>query len=177
MLAMVAFMTLAVSQKAQAIEDPNPKGTIVIGVRGGVLPGFGGNVVADYTLINSWWKGHFTVGAYAGFNSRHHHEDFITYSYRSNFMNFAVMPRATYGLNITDKFEVHAGVMLGVNYQINTWKYDNSFSEDVTHTYVNFAHGELAGVRYMFTDNIGVEAEFIWTTYQNYFNVGLTIKL
>ena len=36
MLAMVAFMTLAVSQKAQAIEDPNPKGTLVIGVRGGV---------------------------------------------------------------------------------------------------------------------------------------------
>ena len=32
MLALVAFMTLAVSQKAQAIEDPNPKGTLVIGV-------------------------------------------------------------------------------------------------------------------------------------------------
>jgi len=161
MLAMVAFMTLAVSQKAQAIEDPNPKGTIVIGVRGGVLPGFGGNVVADYTLINSWWKGHFTVGAYAGYNYSH-----ILY----NVSNVSVMPRATYGLNITDKFEVHAGVMAG--YCFRHWHESVVVDPNEHH----FAHGELAGVRYMFTDNIGAEAELIYTGYMNYFNVGLTFK-
>ncbi len=177
MLAMVAFMTFAVSQKAQAIEDPNPKGTMVIGVRGGFYPGFGGNVVADYTLINSWWKGHFTVGAYAGYNTRSYHYDYTYYSYTSRYSNIAVMPRATYGLNLTKKFEVHAGVMLGVNYQIDKWVYDGGYSANETHNHFYFAHGEFAGVRFMFTDKIGVEAEVVYSGYQSYFNAGLTIKL
>ncbi len=177
MLAMVAFMTLAVSQKAQAIEDPNPKGTLVIGVRGGGLPRFGGNVVADYTLINSWWKGHFTVGAYAGFNIRSYHYNELLYNYTSRDMHFAVMPRATYGLNITKKFEVHAGVMLGADIELDRWKYENGYSDPVSHTYYHFDHGEFVGARYMFTDKIGVEAEVIYSFYQTYFNAGLTIKL
>ena len=41
MLAMVAFMTLAMSQKTYAIEDPNPKGTVAIGAHVGFLPGIG----------------------------------------------------------------------------------------------------------------------------------------
>lgn len=176
MLAMVAFMTLAVSQKAQAIEDPNPKGTLVIGVRGGFYPGFGANVVGDYTLVDSWWKGHFTVGGYVGFNHRHYHYDYVGYSYRSNYMNFAVMPRVTYGLNITKEFEVHAGVMLGVNYQRNNWVYDGGYAEDEHHNHIYFSHGEIAGARYMFTEQFGAEVELVYSGYQSYFNAGVTFK-
>ena len=64
MLVMVAFMTLAMSQTAQAIENPNAKGSSVLGIHAGYYPGFGFNATYDYTLINSWWKGHFTVGGY-----------------------------------------------------------------------------------------------------------------
>jgi len=173
MLAMVAFMTLAVTQKAQAIEDPNPKGTLIVGVRGGVYPGFGGNVVADYTLINSWWKGHFTVGAYAGYNTRAYHWTYYT----SRYSNIAVMPRATYGLNITDKFEVHAGVMLGMNFQLDRWVYDSPGISNESYSHFYFAHGEVVGARYMFTDKIGAEVELVYSGYQSYFNAGLTFKL
>ena len=166
MLAMVAFMTFAMSQKAQAIEDPNPKGTLVIGIRGGLYPGFGANVVGDYTLVDSWWKGHFTVGAYAGFNSR-------TYGYESyhwTYANFAVMPRVTYGLNITKDFEAHAGVMAGMcftHWPSNYYDNNNEF---------HFIHGELIGARYMFTEKFGAEVELIYTGYMSYLNAGLTLK-
>jgi hypothetical protein len=178
MLALVAFMTLAVSPKAHAIEDPNPKGTLVAGARFGIIPGFGANVVGDYTLVDSWWKGHFTVGGYFGFNnSRYHYDDLGYNSYRSNFINFALMPRVTYGLNITKDFEVHVGVMLGANYQIHKSVYDNGYTPDARHTRWYFSHGEAVGARYFFTDTFGVEAEFIYTGYQNYINVGVTFKL
>ena len=167
MIAMVAFMTLAMSQKAQAIEDPNPKGTKIVGIRAGYYPGFGANVVGDYTLVDSWWKGHFTVGGYLGFNSR-------TYGYETyhwNYSNFAVMPRATYGLNITKEFEVHAGVMAGLC--LSHWPSDYTGKKNEIH----FIHGELVGCRYMFTPKFGVEAELIYTGYMSYFNAGITLKL
>lgn len=177
MLAMVAIMTLAVSQKAQAIEDPNPKGTFVLGIRGGLYPGFGANVVADYTLVDSWWKGHFTVGAYAGFNNRHYHYDYSYYAYRSNYMNFAVMPRVTYGLNITKQFEVHVGVMAGMNFQVNKWVYDGGYADTETYSHFYFSHGEAVGARYMFSEKFGAEVEFVYSGYQSYLNAGITLKL
>ena len=167
MLALVAFMTLAMSQKAQAIEDPKPKGTMTIGIRGGVgyfgYVGFGGNVVGDYTLIDSWWKGHFTVGGFAGYYNYHH------------VSNVAFMPRATYGLNITDDFEVHLGVMTGV--------YWRQYSRDY-YTYIHesdyvewgFTHGEVVGCRYFFTPNFGVEAEAGYAYTMPYLNLGVTFK-
>lgn len=173
MLALVAVMTLGVCQKAQAIEDPNAKGTLVIGVRGGIYPGFGGNVVADYTLINKWWKGHFTVGAYAGYNTRTYH--WVTYT--SHYSNIAIMPRATYGLNLTKSLEVHAGVMLGMNIQLDTWRYDSEYLTDERYTHYYFSHGELLGARYMFTPKFGAEVEFVYSGYQSYINAGVTIKL
>ncbi len=166
-LSAFAFLMLAVSFQAQAIEDPNPKGTTVIGVRAGYYPGFGANVVGDYTLVDSWWKGHFTVGGYLGFNSR-------TYGYETyhwTYSNFAVMPRVTYGLNITKEFEVHAGVMAGLC--LTHWPSDYYGENNQLH----FIHGELVGARYMFTPKFGVEAELIYTGYMSYFNAGVTFKL
>lgn len=161
-LSAFAFLMLVVSFQAQAIEDPNPKGTKVLGIHAGYYPGFGANATFDYTLVDSWWKGHFTVGAYAGFNSR----SYSGFDYR--YSNFAVMPRVTYGLNITKEFEVHAGVMAGVACQ--TW----SGADKV---YTHFSHGEIVGARYMFTPKMGAEVEMNYTGYMSWFNVGLTFKL
>ena len=165
MLMMVALMTLGVSQKAQAIEDPNAKGTLVLGVRCNLEPGYhyfgaGANVVGDYTLINHWWKGHFTVGGYIGSN------------FYSHMSHFTFMPRATYGLNITEDFEVHVAVMAGLGVRHLSPKY---YSDVYRRVY--FSHGELAGCRYYFTPNIGVEAEVGYVYTMGYFNVGLSIKL
>ncbi len=180
MLVMVAFMTLAMSQKAQAIEDPNPKGTFVLGARAGFYPGWGSNVVGDYTLINNWWKGHFTVGGYVGFNTRAWHHDYVGSTYVERWTNFAVMPRATYGLNITKDFEVHAGFMMGVAYHRWTYHWDNEVYNNVYEPGEdwNFIQAEVVGCRYYFTPNFGVEAEvnYFWPGYQTYFNVGLSFK-
>ena len=162
MLVMVAFMTLAMSQTAQAIENPNPKGTSVLGLHAGYYPGFGANATFDYTLVDSWWKGHFTVGGYGGFNMR----PYVGYDY--HYSNFAVMPRVTYGLNITKEFEVHAGVMAGVAFQ--TWS-------GAERLYSYFTHGEIVGARYYFTPKFGAEVEMNYTGYMSWFNVGVTIKL
>lgn len=178
MLVMVAFMTLAVSQKAQAIEDPNPTGTLVIGARAGIFYGYGANFVADYTVVDSWWKGHFTVGAYTGFNWNPYYTELDHTRY--GFWNWALMPRATYGLNITNDFEVHVGFMAG--FCVQHWP--SQYYTDPNRFL--FTHGELAGVRYMFTDNFGVEAEIIYSSNvgahgydpygMSYFNVGMTFK-
>lgn len=165
LLLAVAFLSLATSFKAQAIEDPNPKGTMVLGIRCNMEPGYhyfavGANVVGDYTLINHWWKGHFTVGGYIGSN------------FYSHTAHFTFMPRATYGLNITKDFEVHVGVMTGLGVRhLSTEYYIDGYQR------VYFSHGEVAGCRYFFTPNIGVEAEVGYVYTMGYFNVGLSIKL
>lgn len=165
MLVMVALMTLGVSQKAQAIEDPNPVGTLVLGARFNMEPhylyfGAGANVVGDYTLFNHWWMGHFTLGGYIGSN------------FHSHTSQFTFMPRATYGLNITEDFEVHVAVMAGLGVRHLSPKY---YPTDYRRVY--FSHGELAGVRYYFTPNIGVEAELGYVYTMGYFNVGVTFRL
>ena len=165
MLVMVALLTLGVSQKAQAIEDPNTKGTLVLGARLNMEPGYryfgvGANLVGDYTLINHWWLGHFTVGGYIGSNF---------YSHTSH---FTFMPRATYGLNITDDFEVHVAAMAGLGVRhLSPEYYPTGYRP------VYFSHGEVAGCRYYFTPNIGVEAEVGYVYSMGYFNVGLSIRL
>ena len=159
MLVMVALMTLGVSQKAQAIEDPNPVGTLVLGARFNMEPGpgyfgVGANVVGDYTLFNHWWMGHFTLGGYIGSN------------FHTHMPQFTFMPRATYGLNITEDLEVHAAVMMGLGVRFNT-----------ALNHVFFSHGELTGVRYYFTPNIGAEAELGYVYCMGYFHIGVTVRL
>lgn len=176
MLVMVAIMTLAVSQKAQAIEDPNRKGTTVIGLRAGFLPGFGSSATVDITAVNNWWKGHFAVGAYAGFNVN----NFNRYNdYKDYYVHFGIMPRASYGLNITRDFEVHAGVMMGAAMWQHTYKYLDNGHGGFEHHSENdwfFCHGEFIGVRYYFTPNFGVEAEANYSNYMSYLNVGFTFR-
>lgn len=180
MLVMVAFMTLAVSQKAHAIEDPNRKGTTAIGLRAGFLPGFGASATVDYTLVNNWWKGHFTVGGYAGFNaSRYKYYEGVNADYTQHFLNFGIMPRAAYGLNITKDFEVHAGVMMGAALHHYSYTYHNDLHGEVEHHPGNdwyFCHGEFVGARYYFTPNFGVEAEANYSNFMSYLNVGFTFK-
>ena len=167
MLAMVAFMTLAVCPKAHAIEDPNPKGTVVVGAHVGFLPGIGGSAFGDFVLVDSWWKGHFTVGAELLYRHRGRHFDGYNYGYNE----FAIAPRACYGLNITDKFEVHAGLIAG--FGISSW---HDTFDGTKGVYPGFCWGGVAGLRYFFTKNFGVSTEFQYTGYGPYTNVGVAFK-
>ena len=181
LLVLVAFMTLAMGQKAQAIEDPNPTGTLVIGARAGIFYGYGANFVADYTVVDYWWKGHFTVGAYTGFNWNPNPYYIELHERRPGFWNWALMPRATYGINIIEDLEIHAGVMAG--FCVQHWPSEYHLEDPNRFL---FTHGEFVGARYMFLDNFGVEAEIIYSSNfgrrgydpygMSYFNVGFTYQ-
>ena len=176
LLLAVALLSLATSFKAQAIEDPNPKGTFVLGAQVGFLPGVGASVFGDYVLVDKWWKGHFTVGGELFF--RHYGRTYAEldgYSYKYSYNDFAFAARATYGLNITSKFEVHAGVVTGVGF--SRWGWKNVEGNHSHESQVGVCYGGLAGVRYFFTPSFGVTAEVQYSGYGPYTNVGVVFKM
>ena len=180
-IAAAGLLLLGVSFQASAIEDPDPVGSITANAYLGFAPGFGVNASADYVLINKWWKGHFTVGAYAGFYADKETKSSsavgVTVTNKDTEAYFSLMPRATYGLNITDSFEVHAGTMAGVNFGAH--KVNNSASgvgsEKSSETSAGFAFSEIVGCRYYFTDNLGVSAEIGYGSV-SYMNIGVSYR-
>ena len=178
LVAAVATMICFGAQNASAIEAPNHEGDFNLNVMAGFLSeysgGIGANVSGDYVLVNSWWKGHFTVGGFLEFNKTTD-KDWVPYV-DMKYTNFAVMARATYGLNITDKFEVHAGAMAGPVF--HSWKYDysgNQYNYDDDKEVV-FGGAFLAGIRYFFSDSFAVTSELIAGTHLTYFNAGVSFK-
>ena len=178
LVAAVAAMMCMGVQNASAIEAPNHEGDFFLNVQGGFFSeysgGIGANVSGDYVLVNSWWKGHFSVGGFLEFNQSTD-KDWVP-GVDMKYTNFAIMARATYGLNITDKFEVHAGAMTGPVF--HSWKYEgnNSSYKDDDDKEAVFGGAGFAGVRYFFSDNFAVTSELIGGTHLTYFNVGVTFK-
>lgn len=152
---LVVVAAMAAPYSAKAIEDPFEKGTLIFGVQGGYYPYWGGTVYGDCVLVDSWWKGHFTVGAQVGlmgYNGFNH-------------AFLSVAPRVTYGLNITDRFEVHAGTLVG----LGTYFYHGGKD-------LHLCYGGLTGLRFFFTENLALSAEFNYSGYNPYLNVGLAFK-
>lgn len=164
----VAVVAMSAAFSAKAIEDPWAKGTVVVGAQVGFLPGIGASAYGDYVLVDSWWKGHFTIGG--EFLFRHYGRTVSGYEYNWNYNEFGIAPRVTYGLNITEKFEVHAGVLTGLG--ISTWKWTG----EKAHSAPGFLYGGIAGVRFFFTNNFGLSAEFQYSGYGPYTNVGVAFK-
>ena len=163
---LVVVAAMVAPNSAKAIEDPFQKGTLIFGVQGGYYPGFGGSVYGDCVLVDSWWKGHFAVGAHLGF--RH---------WGTHYNDFALAPRASYGLNITDKFEAHVAVVAGLGFE--SYPYVDYIGGDyVTKTKfaVGLCYGTLVGARYFFSDSFGVSAEVGYIGYAPYTNVGVCFK-
>ncbi len=178
LVAAVATMICFGAQNASAIEAPNHEGDFNLNVMAGFLSeysgGIGANVSGDYVLVNSWWKGHFTVGGFLEFNKTTD-KDWVPYV-DMKYTNFAVMARATYGLNITDKFEVHAGALAGLGFIAERIHYDTTAIEDARANTLRPCLGGLAGVRYFFSDSFGVTAEFNYSNYGALANVGVAFK-
>ena len=80
------------------------------------------------------------------------------------------MPRITYGLNITNDFEVHAGIMSGVNMY-----FDNNPYKDINkQNTFNWDLGEILGARYQLFTDFYVDFEANYTFYMSYLNLGFT---
>ena len=154
---MVAAMAI-VSYSASAELAPQwSKGTVLVNANAGVLDA-GGDVSVDVVLVDSWWKGHFTVGG---------EMDFSTPS--KDKVAFGLTPRATYGLNITEKFEVHATVGLGIGawtYDDGTTKKDESF----------IMYNEMVGCRFFLLDKLALFSEIGYSYNFSYYRLGLSLK-
>ena len=158
-LTLVAAALMLAATPAKALGDPYPKGTFIAGAYAGVLPGFGAALTGDYTIMNIW-KGHLTGGLMTTWN-RYPKSDFdidvnfndfddysIGYTTKKTYFNrFGIAPRVTYGLNITDAFEVHLGLSIGIG-----------IAPGQEHP-LAFCVGDVAGLRYFFTDNLAVSFE------------------
>ena len=185
-IAAAGLLLFCASFQASAIEGPDPVGSVTASAHLGFYPGVGANVSADYVLINKWWKGHFTVGAYAGFHGDKDSDSVsaagVTISNTSRDFYFTVMPRATYGLNITDSFEVHAGTMMGAQFNYNKTRdkvtssvADLNSKDKTSDTSINFAYAEVLGCRYFLTDNLGISAE-VGVGSVSYLNIGFSYR-
>ncbi len=178
-IALVAIMALGVNFKANAIENPFEEGTFILGANLGLGNDFGANVTGDYVLVNEWWKGHFTVGGYIGFNQDRYGK-YKNHGYKSWSQDnyFYLMPRASYGLNITSEFEVHAGFMTGVYY--NQWASKDNEGTVIRDSDYNGLHYDFAapfiGCRYFFADNVAANAEITYGSWMPYLNIGLAFK-
>ena len=164
-LVLVAFLTMAMGFKAHAIEDPFPAGTIIGSARVGFLPGIGANISGDYVLVDSWWKGHFTVGGFFGYNHRKY------FGYDNYWSNLALLPRATYGLNITNEFEVHAGMLTGVAIR----GYRSVSQEPHYQNYVVFEIAGIAGARYRLIGDLYADFEvYLYPGSMSCLNLGVS---
>ena len=181
LVAAVAAMMCFGAQNASAIEAPNHEGDFNLNVMGGFLSeydgGVGVSVSGDYVLVNSWWKGHFTVGGFVEYNvDKYKYAEYWDRCYS----NFSIMARSTYGLNITDKFEVHAGAMAGFTHWSYKYKAKNGGDEykpGDDDTKGNDPNGAgLVGCRFYLTDNFALTAECIAGPHLTYFNGGLSFK-
>ncbi len=153
-LTLVAAALMLASTPAKALGEPYPKGTFIAGGYFGVLPGIGAAITGDYAVMTIW-KGHLTGGLMATWNRQPYYDfdldlDLDNFSMGVNTKKyfhhkFCIAPRVAYGLNITDAFEVHAGLMLGLGI--------------VPHDHMAFCVGDFLGLRYFFTDNLAASFE------------------
>lgn len=156
---LIAIAALAmVSYSASAELAPQwSKGTMVANANVG-LSYTGADLSVDYVLVDSWWKGHFTVGGEVDFSIPQSHEK-----------AFGITPRATYGLNITPEFEVHATVGVGFgawNYKNGEYKANDTF----------LMYNDFVGCRYFFADNLAAFAEVGYSYYFSGMRLGISYK-
>lgn len=157
-LFMIAALAM-VSYSAQAELAPQwSKGTLVANAEIGFEP-LGAAVSADYVLVDEWWMGHFTVGGEIDLSKPYDHET-----------AFGITPRATYGLNITPEFEVHAAVGLG--FGIRNYKYEGYKDSDSFVLY-----NEFIGCRYAFTESLYGLAEIGSSNWFPTIRLGISFKL
>lgn len=156
----LAIAALAmVSYSAHAELAPQwSKGTIVANAGVGISP-IGATVSVDYVLVDEWWMGHFTVGGELDFSKPYDKEVAI-----------GVTPRATYGLNITDQFEVHATAQVG--FGMRSWEYYDGTKDKKTF----MIWDDFLGCRYFFADNIAAFAEVGYSGWFPAMRAGISFK-
>lgn len=151
---LASLLAMFVNFNANALGSPLGKGTISATAALGFQPGMGASLSSEYVLVDSWWEGHFAVGL-----------GIQTVAISSEGLNYSILPKATYGIFLTDAIEVHAGIQLGFGHNKNRGN--------------GFAYGGLLGGRYFFNDTMAAGLELNYTgwgaAYTPFVSLGYTI--
>lgn len=200
---LAAALLLFVATPSYAIEEPNPQGTITLGVqlgplmdidtyglglydfgdyfnydnlKHGFMLGFAPAITADYVLVDSWWKGHFSIGLVlgAGWNSAIFQEK----SWRYKESIYYVAPRVLYGINLSPKFEVHAGFATGVNFHLDNRGIDDQYGYPVILDKMHFQRAGFEfdftmGGRFNFTENLSLTADLNFVGHMPGLGIGM----
>lgn len=167
LLAIAALAMVSLNASAE-LQPQWEKGTMI----GNANIGFGGcdfgtTVSLDYVLVDEWWMGHFTVGGIIGLSTQ-------KIASNDKYRYIAASPRCTYGLNITDQFEVHATVSLGLGFVSEKWDdIDGVHHKD---SKIREFYEDMIGCRYFFADGLAAMAEMGYSDHMPELRVGISYK-
>ena len=180
----IAFLSVAVlalmgAQRASAIEDPNPKGNLTLGAYASVAPG--ANITGDVVIANVW-KGHITVGGVTGVF--YAPQVFMPTNIRNPHFDIFLAPRGTFGLNLSSKFQVYAGLFTGIRVYFNH-EYNPAYAGNYTvspytgpvKANVGFIGGAVQGVRFFLNEHFALSAEINPAYPCTFINLGVSLKL
>ena len=104
-------------------------------------------------LVDSWWKGHFTIGGQVGFEANKY------------WKTLSAAPRVTYGLNLSEKFEVHIGFAAGYYHDFGTY-----------YRYRGFYSNEFVGMHFSFSDSMAFTAQVGYAAYSPTVTAGISFR-
>ena len=151
-----------------------PQGTMIANVNVGFFNIDRGMTASlEYVLLDDVWKGQFSVGVEGGVSvsnnltgTEYHNGMIQDIDWRKS-INVCMTPRATYGVNVTDQFEVHATGGMG----IIMMEYP-----DRDESLPNIAFNLMMGCRYFFMENIAFMTEVGYSVRFPGIRLGLSYK-
>lgn len=181
----LAVIAISMAPNSSALEDPDPKGSLIgsamigpkfiFGIHSHINICLDPSIMLDYVITDKLGPGHLAAGA--GLGVYYFSKIQLDFGDIQKKLGLYLTPRVYYGLNITDKLEAHAGVSMGaglvrnqVYYTNGTTKYDHPYS-------FKFSIGPLLGVRYYIKEELGLTAEIQTHDFAPIIGVGVSYFL
>ena len=167
----IAAMLFSFSSVHAELEPQWPKGTMIGNVNAGFFGvDYGVSVSFDYVLFDELWAGQFTAGVETcvSVDKKDTNNKFGRAS-----RNVGIMPRATYGINVSRQFEVHAtaGLGLGIGEEVFLAR---EVRGDNFEPFINI--NLLMGCRMFLTDNFAIMTEVGYSYRFPQVRLGFSIK-
>ncbi|MBR4660993.1 MAG: hypothetical protein IKO77_06170 [Bacteroidales bacterium] len=181
----LAILAISTSPLAHALDNPDPKGTLLgsamigpkfmFGIHSHISICLDPSIMLDYVITDNLGPGHLVGGAGVGaFYFSNIKQDFGDVQKK---LGVYLTPRVYYGLNLGGNMEVHAGLSAGAGlirnqlyYSTGGTKYDHPYS-------FKFSLGALLGFRYYVSEKLGVTAEIQTHSFAPILGVGVSYYL
>ena len=182
-LAACAAAALLFSFTAGAIDNPYPKGTMIVsatvgpklmfGIHSGVTAGIAPAASFDYVITDALWVGHLTAGVGLG----GHVMGNIMLDYGVEKVSSVFLAsRVGYGINLGSGFEVHVAEINAMGLYTDQVLYQDGSKKYDKPTHFQFKIGALIGARYHFSEHLAAVAELQTIPWSSIINLGVSYK-